>query len=45
MPTAKQMEKQNHSVVTEFILMGLTEFHELQILFYFFYYLHSHFIK
>ena len=23
MPTAKQMEKQNHSVVTEFILMGL----------------------
>ena len=37
MPTAKQMEKQNHSVVTEFILMGLTEFHELQILFFLFF--------
>ncbi|XP_020756326.2 olfactory receptor 4K13-like [Odocoileus virginianus] len=31
------MEKQNHSVVTEFILLGLTEFHELQILFFLFF--------
>lgn len=37
MPTAKQMEKQNHSVVAEFILLGLTESHELQIFFFFFF--------
>ena len=37
MPTAKQMEKQNQSVVAEFILLGLTESHELQIFFFFFF--------
>ncbi|XP_012504555.1 PREDICTED: olfactory receptor 4K13-like [Propithecus coquereli] len=31
------MEKQNHSIVSEFILLGLTESHELQILFFLFF--------
>uniref|UniRef100_A0AC11BQA0 Uncharacterized protein n=1 Tax=Ovis aries TaxID=9940 RepID=A0AC11BQA0_SHEEP len=31
------MEKQNHSVVAEFILLGLTESHELQIFFFYFF--------
>ncbi|XP_045398186.1 olfactory receptor 4K13-like [Lemur catta] len=31
------MEKRNHSMVSEFILLGLTESHELQILFFLFF--------
>uniref|UniRef100_H0XQC5 Olfactory receptor n=1 Tax=Otolemur garnettii TaxID=30611 RepID=H0XQC5_OTOGA len=31
------MKKQNHSTVSEFILLGLTESHELQILFFLFF--------
>ncbi|XP_010979501.1 olfactory receptor 4K13-like [Camelus dromedarius] len=31
------MEKQNHSTVSEFILLGLTEFHQLRIFFFFFF--------
>ncbi|XP_008065227.1 olfactory receptor 4K13-like [Carlito syrichta] len=31
------MEKQNHSMVSEFILLGLTESHELQIVFFLFF--------
>ncbi|XP_069348525.1 olfactory receptor 4K13-like [Eulemur rufifrons] len=31
------MEKRNHSMVSEFILLGLTESHELQILFFVFF--------
>ncbi|XP_012608021.1 olfactory receptor 4K13-like [Microcebus murinus] len=31
------MEQQNHSIVSEFILLGLTESHELQILFFLFF--------
>lgn len=31
------MEKQNHSTVSEFILLGLSEFRELQIFFFLFF--------
>lgn len=31
------MEKENHTMVSEFILLGLTEFHELQIFFFLFF--------
>ncbi|XP_042843659.1 olfactory receptor 4K13-like [Panthera tigris] len=37
MPTTKQMEKQNHSMVSEFILLGLTEFRELQLCLFLFF--------